>query len=168
VGAHDERPWRRNCEPERLTPDGDSTVFSSKTDLAAALTLPLGIALVLSGTTTATASPSGTSSYLAAPEPAAVSFAEEIMPIFEASCVSCHGEPGEDGEVVTEASLDLTTYEGLMAGSEWGSVIEPGNPDDSLLLDMVAVGDMPEDGDPLDPADIDKIRTWITEGAENN
>ncbi|NNF38954.1 MAG: hypothetical protein HKO98_02935 [Gemmatimonadetes bacterium] len=97
-----------------------------------------------------------------------VSFAEEIMPIFERSCVSCHGEPGEDGEIVTEASLDMTTYEGLMAGSEWGSVVEPGDPGESLLLDMVKVGDMPEDGEPLDPAEIEMIEAWITEGAENN
>ena len=142
-------------------------MFSSKTDLAAVLALPLGIALTLAGTATATPSPSGTIQ-LAASHAPAVSFAEEIMPIFERSCVSCHGAPGEDGEIVVEASLDMTTYEGVMAGSEWGSVIEPGDPGESLLLDMVKVGDMPEDEDPLDPAEIELIETWIAEGAENN
>jgi mono/diheme cytochrome c family protein len=147
-------------------------VFSNKTELAAMFALPLGIAFTLAGS--ATASPATAVPVEARLVPVAVdaapavSFAEEIMPIFERSCVSCHGEPGEDGEIVVEASLDMTTYEGIMAGSEWGSVIEPGDPGESLLLDMVKVGDMPEDGDPLDPAEIELIETWIAEGAENN
>ena len=138
-------------------------MFTNKTELVAIFALPLGIAFTLAGS--ATASPATAVAVDAAP---AVSFAEEIMPIFERSCLSCHGEPGEDGEIVVEASLDMTTYEGIMAGSEWGSVIEPGDPGESLLLDMVKVGDMPEDGDPLDPAEIELIEAWIAEGAENN
>jgi hypothetical protein len=55
-----------------------------------------------------------------------------------------------------------------MAGSDYGAVIEPGNPDGSLLIDMVASGDMPEEGDPMPPEELDLIRTWIQEGAENN
>ena len=99
--------------------------------------------------------------------PEAVSYASDIDPIFQASCVQCHG--GEyDGEPRLEASLNLTTYEGVMAGSEFGSVVEPGDPDGSILLEMVAVGDMPEEGDPLTPEQIEAIRTWIAEGAQNN
>jgi hypothetical protein len=143
-------------------------VFTNKTELAAVFALPLGIAFTLVGTATASTTSAPAEAMLAHDAAPAVSFAEEIMPIFERSCLSCHGGPREDGEIVTEASLDMTTYEGLMAGSEWGSVIEPGDPGESLLLDMVKVGDMPEDGDPLDPAEIETIETWIAEGAENN
>jgi hypothetical protein len=158
--------------PVRLTQEGVSTVFTNKTELAAIFALPLGIAFTLVGS--ATASPANPGPFdsrmaiAAAEVTPAVSFAEEIMPIFERSCVSCHGAPDENGEIVLEASLDMTTYDGLMAGSEWGSVLEPGDPGESLLLDMVKVGDMPEDGDPLDPAEIELIETWIAEGAQNN
>ncbi len=96
-----------------------------------------------------------------------VSYATDIDPIFQASCVRCHGGE-DDGQPRLEASLNLTTYEGVMAGSEFGSVVEPGDPDASILLEMVAVGDMPEEGDPLTPEQIEAIRTWIAEGAQNN
>jgi mono/diheme cytochrome c family protein len=103
---------------------------------------------------------------------AAVSFANDVMPIFEATCIGCHGAPGDDGEPRKEAYLDLTTYEGLMTGSEYGTVVEPGNADDSVLMDMIVTGDMPsqDDGpvDPLTEEQIDVIRQWINEGAENN
>jgi mono/diheme cytochrome c family protein len=96
-------------------------------------------------------------------EPAqAVSFAEQVLPIFEARCVECHS--GTDAEL----GLNLSTYEGVMAGSDYGTVIEKGNPEGSLLIDMVASGDMPEEGDPMPPEELDLIRTWIQEGAENN
>lgn len=131
----------------------------SRTGLAGAVALPLGMALTILGTPSA-----GNSG----PAPLAVaSFADDIMPILEKSCLSCHGAE-VDGEIVTELSLDMTTYEGLMAGSEYGTVIEPGDPDNSLLLEMVVEGDMPEDGDPLSAEEIELIRNWIAEGAENN
>ena len=99
---------------------------------------------------------------------AEASFADDIMPIFRESCTSCHGELDENGFPYTEAGLSLMTYEDMMKGSEFGSVIEPGNPDDSYLLEMVANGDMPDEGDPLSVEQIELIRTWIAEGAENN
>jgi mono/diheme cytochrome c family protein len=91
-----------------------------------------------------------------------VSFAEQVKPILEARCVECHG--ASDAEL----GLNLSTYEGVMAGSDYGTVIEPGNPEGSLLIDMIASGDMPEEGDPVPPEELDLIRTWIQEGAENN
>lgn len=99
---------------------------------------------------------------------AEASFADDIMPIFQESCTSCHGEIDENGFPYTEAGLSLMTYEDMMKGSEFGSVIEPGNPDDSYLLEMVANGDMPDEGDPLSVEQIELIRTWIAAGAENN
>ena len=131
----------------------------SRTALAATVALPLGMALTIMGTPSA-----GNTG----PAPIAMSsFADDIMPIIERSCVSCHGAE-VDGEVVTELSLNLMTYEGLMAGSEYGTVIEPGDPANSLFLEMIEAGDMPEDGDALSAEEIELIRTWIAEGAENN
>lgn len=134
-----------------------------KFDTLMALALPLGIGLVLQGSVPA-------SSAAVAPAeaiPAAVSYATDVKPILDNRCVSCHGGMWE-GEKRTELSFDMTTYEGLIAGSEYGAVIEPGNPDESLLVEMMEMGDMPEEGDPVPPEEIETIRTWIAEGALNN
>jgi len=59
-------------------------------------------------------------------------FREKIAPLFERHCVVCHqGEKPKGG-------VSLSTAEGLMAGGENGKVIEPGNPDESLLVEMIS------------------------------
>jgi hypothetical protein len=93
---------------------------------------------------------------------AEVSFTQQVLPILEKHCWECHSE------VSTELGLRLDTYEGAMAGSDYGTVIEAGDPDGSLLVDMIVSGDMPEDGDPVPSADLEVIKTWIAEGAKNN
>lgn len=97
-----------------------------------------------------------------AESPADVSFSAEVMPILENRCWECHSDEN------AELGLKLDTYEGVMAGSDYGTVVEPGDPDGSLLVDMVASGDMPEDGDPMPAEELEVIKTWIAEGANNN
>ncbi|MDA0327817.1 MAG: hypothetical protein O2958_02210 [Gemmatimonadetes bacterium] len=92
----------------------------------------------------------------------AVSFADQIAPILEARCSECHSAES------SELGLRLDSYEGVMAGSDYGTVVEAGDPDGSLLIEMIESGDMPEDGDPVPADEIELIRTWIAEGAENN
>ena len=55
-----------------------------------------------------------------------------------------------------------------MEGSDYGTVIEAGDADGSLLIDMVVAGEMPVDADPLSEEEIEMIRSWIDAGAENN
>ena len=93
---------------------------------------------------------------------AAVSFAGQIAPIFEARCSECHGETNP------EVALNLSTYESAMVGSEFGTVIEAGDPDGSFIIDMITSGDMPAEGDPMPPEELELLRSWIAEGAENN
>ena len=76
-----------------------------------------------------------------------VSFAKQILPIFQNRCAKCHGAEDENGEVRTEVSLSLLEYERVMVGSEFGTVIEAGDPDGSFLLDMITAGDMPPEGE---------------------
>jgi len=97
-----------------------------------------------------------------------ISFSRDVFPILERTCVSCHGGVGPDGEVVTEEGLDMTTYEKLIAGSLYGTVVEPGDPDESYLMELIIGGDMPKEGDPLAPEEIEVIRRWIAAGAANN
>lgn len=92
----------------------------------------------------------------------AVSFADQIAPILEARCSECHSAES------SELGLRLDSYAGVMAGSDYGTVVEAGDPDRSLLIEMMESGDMPEDGDPVPADEIELIRTWIAEGAENN
>lgn len=97
-----------------------------------------------------------------------VSFADDILPIFRQRCAECHGAEDENGEVRTEVSLNLLNYERVMMGSEFGTVIEAGDPANSFLLDMIADGTMPETGDPVPEDEIALIRAWIEAGAPNN
>ena len=102
------------------------------------------------------------------PPPDTVSFAEDILPIFQQRCAKCHGAADENGEVRTEVSLNLLEYEKVMAGSEFGTVVEAGDPDGSFLMDMIVAGDMPEEGDKVPEEEIALIRAWIEAGAPNN
>lgn len=134
-----------------------------------ALVLPVGIALTVQGAPSAPAPPTTHTDLVTPVVQEAPSFAQDIMPIFERTCLHCHGAFNEEeGEIVTEEMLDMTTYEGLMGGSQWGTVIEPGDAENSILYDMVLEGDMPEEGDPLPPEEIELIGAWINAGAENN
>ena len=55
-----------------------------------------------------------------------VTFSEDIFPVIRVRCMGCH-VPGADG---FEASgLDLSSYEGLMAGTNFGPMVVAGNPD---------------------------------------
>ncbi len=129
-----------------------------RADVFFALVLTIGVALAVQSGSDAD---SRVASVEAQPS-AAVSFADDIMPIFEARCWECHSEEN------MELGLKLDSYEAVMAGSDYGTVIEPGDADGSLLVDMIASGDMPEDGDPVLPEELELIKTWIAEGAENN
>lgn len=94
--------------------------------------------------------------------PAGVSFANDVMPIFENSCVECHGVRS------TKEGLDMLTYENLMAGSRNGSVLVPGNASESLLVQLVVQGEMPNRGPLLTAEQIEIISDWVDQGALNN
>lgn len=91
-----------------------------------------------------------------------ISFANDVLPIFQASCANCHG-----GREIKEG-LDLTNYEGVIKGSFNGPVINPGNADDSYLAQQVIEGEMPKRGPHLADDQIQIIVDWINQGALNN
>lgn len=129
-----------------------------RTEVLSALALTVGIGLAAHSSVER---PS-TRIDVAANSHAAVSFSGQVLPLFEKYCWECHSENN------TELGLKLDTYEGVMAGSDYGTVVEAGDADGSLLVDMISSGDMPEDGDPVTPEDLEIIKTWINEGAEKN
>jgi mono/diheme cytochrome c family protein len=91
-----------------------------------------------------------------------VSFTNDVLPIFENHCTKCHGV-----EQIKEG-LDLRTYEGLMAGSFNGTVITPGNAEDSFLVQQLLDGEMPKRGPKLTIEQIQIIISWVNAGALNN
>ncbi len=87
-----------------------------------------------------------------------IGYQEDIRPIFEATCQACHGPD------VQNAGLQVTEYGPLMAGSDRGPVIQPGDPEGSRLWQMVHSGAMPLIGE-LAPEQKRLIYDWILLGA---
>ena len=95
-------------------------------------------------------------------QPARVSFATDIFPVLEANCLTCHGA------TMQLAKLDLRTRESALAGGEHGPAIVPGNAEQSRLFRRIAGTElpaMPMSGEPLTPAQIGAIKTWLDQGA---
>ena len=87
-----------------------------------------------------------------------IGYNEDIKPLFERSCSACHNV------VAKTMGLQTTTYRALMAGSQNGPVIVPGDPDASKLWEMVGQGKMPATG-PLPAHEQAIVREWIAQGA---
>ena len=89
-------------------------------------------------------------------------FESKIRPVLAESCYDCHNSVNK-----RKAGLALDYRDALLAGSENGSVIEPGNPEDSLLIWAIRHEDteMPAEGPKLSDAVIKDFEDWIAMGA---
>jgi hypothetical protein len=102
---------------------------------------------------------------VARPAPAPpLSFINDVAPILKENCFSCHGVKNPKGK------LDMTRFASLMKGGLKDTPIQPGKPEDSLLLTFCKADDktrMPprESGDALKPAEIAVLERWVKEGA---
>lgn len=106
-----------------------------------------------------------------APPPATVSFAGDVQPIFDGSCVACHGPSGNAG-LDLRPGVSHGNLVGAQATQSPLARVEPGEPAASwLYLKLTGqhdVGTAMPPGDPLAGARLDLIRTWIDEGAAND
>ncbi len=90
-------------------------------------------------------------------------FVANVLPIFEARCVECHG-PDK-----AKAGLRLDSLAAIVEAEheeEDPPLVVPGDPDESELLRRVLLprdddDAMPPKGDGLTPAQIEAIRAWI-------
>jgi mono/diheme cytochrome c family protein len=99
-----------------------------------------------------------------------VTYAQDIKPIFDATCIKCHGE------VKPKGKLRMDSLEGILKGSEDGKVVEPGNSAKSqLVLNIAHLGDEDDFMPPpknklglkqLTPEQIGLVRAWIDQGAK--
>lgn len=104
-------------------------------------------------------------------DPDEISYSEHIQPIFTNSCggSGCHIPNSQSG-------VNLSGYTAVMnsAGTSYGkSVVVPGNADDSPLVDKIEPSPefgvrMPSNGNYLTPDEINQIKAWINNGAEDN
>ncbi len=91
-----------------------------------------------------------------------VSFEAQILPIFQNKCSECHGNENP------EVRLTVVNYEELMQGSEFGIVVNPGDPTTSYMIEMIETQEMPQDGELVTNEELALIKVWIEEGALNN
>jgi mono/diheme cytochrome c family protein len=95
-----------------------------------------------------------------------LTFDKDIKPIFEKSCVKCHGAEKQKGK------LRIDSLEASLKGGENGESIVKGNSAKSPLVHTIARLDpdsaMPPDGkgDPLTKEQIGIVRAWIDQGAK--
>jgi mono/diheme cytochrome c family protein len=91
-----------------------------------------------------------------------VDFAHQVAPLLRKHCAECHMEEAKKG------GFSMNTRESLIAGSEEGEVVEPGNAAESLLLEVILSTDksdrMPPKGPRLPADQVEIIRKWIDGG----
>lgn len=87
-------------------------------------------------------------------------FDKEVMPLFTARCVGCHGAGKPMG------GLDLRSLSALLKGGVNGTVVLEGFSEKSLLVRKVASRNMPPPGagEPLTEDQIQAIRKWVDKG----
>lgn len=88
-------------------------------------------------------------------------FKDKIEPILQKRCFQCHSH-----EQKISAGLSLDSRSGWEQGGDSGPAVVPGSPDESLLIDMVQLEQMPP-GAPLPDAEIQLLVDWVKQGAHD-
>ncbi len=90
------------------------------------------------------------------------SYASDVQPLFNTSCVGCHGSGQQNGD------YRLDSHTGVLGGgSDSVPNVIPGRPDSSRLFGRLDEGTMPPSG-PLDSTKVHTVRNWIDRGAKDN
>lgn len=100
-----------------------------------------------------------------------VTYATDIKPIFDDSCVKCHSGDRP------KARLRLDSLDGVMKGSKEGKIVNPGDSANSFIVKAIAHTTKDHDSwmpplnnkagiQPLTPDQIGLVRAWIDQGAK--
>ena len=101
-----------------------------------------------------------------------VSYQNDIAPILNDKCLRCHKEP--DGMGYVQSGLNVESYEALMQGTMFGSVIIPGDSKRSIINKLIEgrAGElmrMPHgEAKKLTSVEVERIKLWVDQGALNN
>ena len=84
-------------------------------------------------------------------------FQRDVLPIFEAKCIRCHGGKRRGGK------LDMRSLESLLSGGESGPAIKRGNARKSLLIELIHYKEMPpkKETPVVTKTELDLLRKWI-------
>jgi WD40 repeat protein len=98
-------------------------------------------------------------------EEAPVSFLKDVAPILVQNCIACHNPKKSESKYV------MTTFGQFAKGGQQGEgvTLEPGDPEASLLVELIRPGGeprMPYKQDPLAPDKIATIERWVKQGAK--
>ncbi|MCC5838615.1 MAG: DUF4405 domain-containing protein [Opitutales bacterium] len=92
-----------------------------------------------------------------------VDFGRDVMPVFEASCINCHGPEKQ------RANFRVDRRDDFFSLRDGKIPVVPDDPDASWLLPIIS-GELTEmksaEAHRLTPEDIALIETWILEGAD--
>lgn len=100
-----------------------------------------------------------------------ISYKTDVLPIFQDYCLGCHSPGGKGYE---KSRLDLRSYDGLMKGTKFGTVITPGSSltstlnvlvsghaDSSISMPFGIKGGLAKDK-------VEMLNKWVDQGAKNN
>jgi hypothetical protein len=135
------------CHAVDLLPESHKTAAFSNSDCLLCHTL--------GGAVSAASSTEGSSSEASSAE--GVSFANDILPLLEANCATCHAEMALGG-------LQVTEYEKLVAGGQSGPALVAGSPEESPIVAKM----QSEHAAVLAGDDLQALVDWIAAGAEDN
>lgn len=102
----------------------------------------------------------------------AVTFQSDINPLLQNKCHQCHLPP--DGEGYVRIGLNMASYNSLLNGTKFGTIIIPGDSKRSVINKLVEgrAGEsmrMPHgDAEKLTAEEIKVLRLWVNQGAQNN
>ena len=103
-----------------------------------------------------------------APSNLAVSFTNDVEPIFSQHCYGCHQGAKQLGSYL------MTDFDSMLKGGETAqTAVVPGKPDASYLIQQITPVDghaeMPDEPfSPLNETELEIIRNWILQGAKND
>lgn len=86
-----------------------------------------------------------------------ITYAADIVPILQSNCYSCHGENTNSGSM----GIVLEGYDNIKPKADNGTLI-------GVITHAAGFPPMPKDGAKLSECNINKIRAWIDEGAQDN
>lgn len=84
-----------------------------------------------------------------------ISFATVVAPLLASKCGSCHVDRSQGG-------FGMSSYNALMRSG----VIEVGSGAESRLIDVIASGTMPPNGNTVSPEETQRLLRWVNQGAK--
>ena len=93
-------------------------------------------------------------------------FAQDVKPILDKRCATCHTRALKGG-------FNVSTYDTVMTSGDYGPVIATSDAANSILVQMLRGAEIPAGGQmppsrPLKEEQIQLIERWIDQGAQNN